>query len=172
MLHLKSSSAPDGFVRPSLWETPVPVLLLLAMLALPLVEIGLFILVGGQIGLLPTLLLVVLAAIAGVLVLRSTGRSLVADSRRAFAEGDLPGKAIADAMLVGLAGSLLILPGFLTDAVALLLLVPGLREALYRLFARHVRASTVIVTARTAPDGRDPEPQRTIDLDRDDWRRS
>jgi UPF0716 protein FxsA len=145
----------------------MPALIPLALLALPLVEIGLFIWVGGLLGLMPTLALVVLSSLAGVLVLRSTGRSLVADSRRAFAQGALPGRTIADAMLVGFAGGLLLVPGLLTSALGLLLLLAPVRELLYAFFARHARTTIRVVRPAGAPREEGP---RTIELDPDDWR--
>jgi len=139
-------------------------LTVLGFLLLPLVEIGLFIWVGGAVGVLPTLGLVVASTVAGALLLRFTGVALLFDLRRSMTEGRLPARALADAMLRGAAGMLLLLPGFVTDALGLALLLPPVRSLLYALLGRHARV--VVATAQSAP----PPAQRTIDLDDNDWR--
>lgn len=135
------------------------------MLALPLLEIGLFIVVGRAIGLWPTLLLVVLAAVAGALVLKWQGLSLLREIQASVGTRTLPGKSIAEAMMVFVAGILLLIPGFFSDAVALLLLLPPVRSALYH--ALRARVSVVGAGMSYKPPA---EPQRVIDLDADGWR--
>lgn len=121
--------------------------ILVAFLLLPLVEIALFVLVGGWIGLWPTLALVVGTTIGGALLLRSLGRRAVEDLRRGTGRGMAPG----DLALKAMAGMLLILPGFLTDTCGLLLLVPPLRRALVAALAARVTVAR-------------PEPQRPADI--------
>lgn len=105
---------------------------MLAALALPLVEIALFILVGGWIGIWPTLGLVALAVVAGVMILRSQGAGALGGLRRAARMGQDPGPVLARGVLRVFAGLLLIVPGFLTDALALALLVPGVERLVMR----------------------------------------
>ena len=142
-------------------------------LALPLIEIALFIVVGRAIGLLPTLALVVLAAFAGILLLRRQGLDVVNRLRSNMSAGTIPGRTMFDTMLIGLAGILLIIPGFFGDIVALLLLIPPVRHWLYRAMTRNIKVVQTTATYRSA----DPsEPQhlnrpQTIDLDDDDWQR-
>lgn len=128
----------------------------LAFLLLPLLEIATFILVGQAIGLLPTLALVVLAAIAGGLLLRQQGLSALARMRDNVNAGTIPGRTLFDAMLIGLAAVLLVLPGFLSDAAALLLLVPPVRAWLFRSLSRHVRVVETTATYRRHADPDDP----------------
>lgn len=104
--------------------------LLWAFVLLPLIEIALFVIVGGWLSLWPTLALVVLAAVAGMAVLRRQGAVTAGRMRAAMAQGADPGGALAEGSLIMLAGVLLVLPGFLSDAVALMLLTPPLRRAL------------------------------------------
>ena len=149
--------------------------ILLSIVLLPLVEIALFIMVGQAIGLLPTLLLVIGAAIGGALLLRWQGLSVLSRMRTTMGQGQLPARAIADTMLIGVAGVLLFLPGFFTDIVALLLLVPAVRTALYRFMGARMKVvvatSEVYATTsyRNAAPPRLPE-EGTIDLDDENWR--
>ena len=150
--------------------------LLFALFAvLPLVEIAMFVVVGGAIGLWWTLAAVVGMGIVGGLVLRLQGLALLQEIRGTMGQGILPGRAIANAMMVAIAGVLLIIPGFFSDIVALLLLLPPVREGIYALLRSRMRvmATTSAAYGRTAPDG-DPRLRGggpgTIDLDEEDWR--
>jgi len=114
--------------------------LLLLFVALPLIEIALFIAIGGQIGVGTTLLLIVLGAMLGVTILRGQqARAL------AMMQGGLridPGTFLAQGAFRVLAGILLILPGFLTDTLGLLLLLPPLQRALVRLIGARATVTT------------------------------
>lgn len=138
--------------------------LLLGLLALPFVEIAGFIWVGSQIGILATLALIVLTAVLGVAIVRRQGLGMVLDSQAMMARGEVPQQKIAEMMMVAVAGFLLLLPGFLTDLVGLVLLVPPVRGWIYR----RLSANMVIVSSyRPAPRGR---AYKSIDLDPDDYR--
>jgi len=141
-------------------------------LALPLIEIALFIVVGRAIGLLPTLALVVLAALAGALLLRQQGLEAVNRLRTNMSAGTIPGRTMFDAMLIGLAGLLLIIPGFFGDAVALVLLLPPVRERIFSSLARRVKVVETTTTYRRYGDPSDPytDAPRIIDASNDDWR--
>jgi len=106
---------------------------MLGALALPLVEIALFILVGGWIGVWPTLGLVALSGLVGVMILRGQGAGAVAAMRQAARLGADPGPLLARGALRVFAAFLLIVPGFLTGAIALALLIPATQRALLRL---------------------------------------
>ena len=136
--------------------------LLLIFLALPIIEIALFILVGGEIGLLPTLGLVILSAVVGLSIVRAQGISAIGQLQARLAAGDDPAGPIADAALILIAGVLLVIPGFFTDAVALVLLIPAARMALLRRMAGRVRARGVIFT-RGGPTPRRPQGSDTIE---------
>jgi len=115
--------------------------LLLLLLAYPLLEIALMIRVGGLIGLWPTLGLIVFTAIAGALTLRRQGFTTLNKVSEAMQRGDAPVAPMLDGALMGLGGVLLVIPGFITDAVGLLLVVPPLRALIARWIAGRMIAS-------------------------------
>lgn len=114
---------------------------LLALIAWPLIEIGLFVTIGGMIGLWPTLAWVLVSAAIGIAVLRHEAATGAVRLRAGL--DALRGKeAVAEAgrgMFRTLAGLLLVLPGFMTDAIGLLLLLPPLQAALAARMTRRVR---------------------------------
>ena len=146
--------------------------LVLSLLLLPLIEIAIFIKVGQTIGLLPTLALIIGAALGGGLLLRAQGLQVVSQMRSNMRSGQLPGRSIADAMMIGLAALLLVLPGFLSDIAALALLLPPIRGWIYARLARGV--TVVQATAGYRRPGAQDDPRvhgpGTIDLDEDDYR--
>lgn len=135
-------------------------LILLGLLALPLAEIAGFVAVGGEIGVLATLGLVLLGFFAGLAVLRLQGLTTALEVRRALARDEVPARALFDGACRVTAGLLLMLPGFVSDAIAILLLLPPLRGLLFGMIARRVAAhGTVELHMRTTgrpPRGRSP----------------
>ena len=134
------------------------------LIAVPIIEIALFIEVGGAIGLWPTLAIVILTAAAGAALLRLQGRGALIDLRRSIAGGGDPAKALAHGALVLVAGVLLLTPGFFTDALGFALLVPGVRSAVIAWGARrfaagdmtaHVHVSSFEAAARGRPRAED-----------------
>ncbi|GAA6209703.1 membrane protein FxsA [Cognatishimia sp. WU-CL00825] len=103
--------------------------LFLAFLAVPLIEIALFIQVGGAIGLMPTLAIVILTAIAGTWLVRNQGAMAMGNLRRSFSELNDPTEPLAHGAMILIAGALLLTPGFFTDAVGFSLLMPPVRVA-------------------------------------------
>jgi UPF0716 protein FxsA len=108
---------------------PASILFLLFVLVPP-IEIGLFIAVGGRIGLWPTMGIVLLTAVIGANLVSHQGRGELARLQSEFAAGQFPAKSLAHGAMIIVAGTLLITPGFLTDAVGFALLSPPVREAL------------------------------------------
>ncbi|WP_298851394.1 FxsA family protein [uncultured Ruegeria sp.] len=106
--------------------------LFLAFLLVPIIEIALFIQVGGLIGLWPTLAIVVLTAVLGTVLVRTQGRMALGNLQRSFAELDDPSEPLAHGAMILLSGALLLTPGFFTDAVGFALLIPGVRVAVFR----------------------------------------
>lgn len=123
--------------------------LFLAFLLVPLIEIALFIQVGGAIGLWPTLGIVVLTAILGTWLVRTQGLIAIGQLRRSFAELDDPTEPLAHGAMILIAGVLLLTPGFFTDAIGFALLVPAFRSAVFR----HIRARMVVTGFRMGPEG-------------------
>ena len=104
--------------------------LLLALLALPLIEIAGFVLVGGWLGLWPTLGLVLLSGVAGVAVFQMAGRTMAQRVSRAIEQKAPPMADLFHGFCLVAAAILLIIPGFFTDLLALLLLFPPFRTVL------------------------------------------
>ncbi|HEY0276111.1 MAG TPA: FxsA family protein [Paenirhodobacter sp.] len=108
------------------------------ILALPLIEIALFVVIGARIGLWATLAWVVATAVIGGLLIRTQGARAMTDLRRAQADLRDPTTPLANGAMTVLAGMLLMLPGFFTDACGLLLLLPPVRALLRRAIGRRV----------------------------------
>ena len=117
--------------------------LLLAFIAVPLIEIALFIQVGGLIGLWPTLLIVLLTAILGTTLVRSQGAQALGELRRSFNELRDPAEPLANGAMILFSGALLLTPGFFTDAVGFALLIPGVRKRLFKELKAHVKVEAV-----------------------------
>jgi UPF0716 protein FxsA len=119
------------------------VILLLAFIIVPIVEIGVFIEVGGALGLGPTLVIVVCTALAGTALLRFQGLATWKRAREAMERGEPPVDEVFDGVCLLVAGAFLLTPGFVTDAAGLLLFVPALRRILRGIILRSiVRAGT------------------------------
>ncbi len=101
--------------------------LLLVFVAFPLIEIAVLIKAGETIGFWPTISLLIGAATLGVLVIRQQGLTMVGRMLAAANEGRLPVEPLLDGYALVVAGALLIVPGFVSDVIGLLLLVPPLR---------------------------------------------
>lgn len=118
--------------------------LFVAFLMVPLIEIALFIQVGGLIGLWPTLGIVVLTAILGTWLVRSQGRQALENLRRSFGALNDPTEPLAHGAMILFSGALLLTPGFFTDAVGFALLVPGVRNVVFRELRKRITVSSVV----------------------------
>lgn len=112
--------------------------LFVPFVVVPLVEIGLFIQVGGWIGLWPTLLIVVLTALLGTYLVRSQGIMAMNNLRGSLSRLDDPSEPLAHGAMILVAGALLLTPGFFTDAVGFSLLAPPIRVALISYARKHI----------------------------------
>jgi len=112
---------------------PLPVFLLL-FVSIPLVELYFLIQVGSGIGALPTIGLTILTAIIGGMLVRMQGFAVLMRVRRAADRGEVPALEMLDGTLLLVAGLILLLPGFFTDVVGFLLLLPPLRRHLIAKF--------------------------------------
>ncbi|MFP5509787.1 MAG: FxsA family protein [Alphaproteobacteria bacterium] len=102
-----------------------------AFIAIPMIEIALFIQVGGWIGLWPTLGIVILTAILGTMLVKTQGRQALADLQRSFSDMNDPTEPLMHGAMILIAGVLLLTPGFFTDALGLALLIPKFRSAVF-----------------------------------------
>jgi UPF0716 protein FxsA len=139
--------------------------LVVIFIVVPIAEIYVIIKVGEAIGLLPTVILLLADAVIGSMLLRHQGRAAWIRFNRALAEGRLPHKEVFDGILVIMGGALLLTPGFLTDIVGLVFLIPPTRAVIRAISARFVRRRLALGEAvwgfgagrrppgRRAPDG-------------------
>ena len=138
--------------------------LFLIFVGVPILEIALFIQVGGAIGLWPTLAIVILTALAGTVLMRLQGLHALSRLKQSLATGGDPVGPIAHGALILVAGVLLLTPGFFTDAVGLSLLVPPVRETLIRWGASKVTVQAAGFAS--ASQGRRPQdPGRPIETE-------
>lgn len=129
--------------------------LFLLLLIVPLIEIFLFIKVGGAIGVWWTIGIVILTAIIGTLMLRRQGLAALRNVQSRLAAGENPGRMLADGAMILVAGVLLLTPGFLTDTLGFLLLVPAVRGLLWHRLAPRLTVVSVQSrrTTRAWPGG-------------------
>jgi UPF0716 protein FxsA len=140
----------------------VPLLALIALfIGLPLVELYVILKVGDAIGVLWTILLLAADSVLGSMLLRAQGRSVWRRFNTALAEGKMPHREVIDGVLVIFGGAFLITPGFVTDFVGLLLLLPPTRAVIRSQVVRRLgRRVTVGVTTRAGP-----RPPRDYDVE-------
>jgi len=110
--------------------------LLLAFIGMPILEIAVLLQVGGLIGLVPTLALVVLTAVIGTVMLRAQGLSTFNRARASLDRGEPPVRAVFDGACLLVGGALLLTPGFVTDTLGFLLLLPPVRDGLLTVLKR------------------------------------
>jgi UPF0716 protein FxsA len=108
------------------------------LLLVPIAEIATFIWVGSRIGVGMTLLLVVASAVIGIALVRTQGFATAARVQAMIARGESPAVGMLEGLALLAAGILLIIPGFLTDIAAFVLLIPPLRRALIRYYLRRI----------------------------------
>ncbi len=133
-------------------------LLVLLFIVVPIAELYVIIQVGELIGVWPTLLLLLLDAIAGSWLLKHEGRAAWRRFNEALAERRIPAKEVADGFLVILGGALLIAPGFITDIFGVLFLIPPTRALARKVLTRFTvgRVAVVGFPASVGGFGRGP----------------
>jgi UPF0716 protein FxsA len=132
----------------------MPLLILALLIGIPLIEIALFIEVGEEIGVWPTIGLCIATALAGSLMLRVQGLSTLTRARAAMARDEMPVREMLDGIGLAIAGALLLTPGFATDTVGLLLFVPGVRRWLGRgLWGALVKSGRFHIVGTPFPGG-------------------
>ena len=136
--------------------------LLLAILSLPLIEIAVLILVGSNIGVFPTIGLIILTGFLGMLLLRVQGLAALSRIRGEMDRGQAPDKSMADAAMIALAGLFLIIPGFVSDLIGILLFLPPVRALIRKAIGRRV---TVVRSGHSRQAG-------VYDLDPEDYHRT
>lgn len=116
---------------------------LVLFLLVPLFEIYLLIKVGGIIGAIPTVFMVVFTAVLGALLLRHQGIYTLGKVQGALAKGELPTLAMLEGVVLIISGALLLTPGFFTDTIGFLGLIPALRQRLILMVMERGLVSTL-----------------------------
>jgi UPF0716 protein FxsA len=119
--------------------------LFLIFTLVPVVELALLIKVGTLIGTLNTVVLVIGTALTGAFLVRLEGINVIYRFQRNLAEGVFPAEEIFDGALLLVAGGVLITPGFLTDILGFLIVLPPSREVLKGLIRRYVEKNVFVV---------------------------
>ncbi|MFN3720276.1 MAG: FxsA family protein [Rhizobium rhizophilum] len=142
---------------------------LVLFLIAPLVEIASFIIVGQAIGVLPTLGLIVLSGVAGVVLLRFQGAGILRRLQSEAQKGVDPGRELVHAALLAVAAFLLIVPGFFGDIIGILLFLPFVRDLAWRMIKPRIVVSSTFANGgfRTAR----PADDNVVDLDDDEFQR-
>lgn len=125
--------------------------LLIAFIAVPVIEIFLFIQVGGAIGTPLTLLIVIVTAILGTYFVRSQGLATLARLQGSFHEMRDPTEPLVHGAMILFAGALLLTPGFFTDAVGFSLMVPQFRTFMFEALRKRVKVSSFSTFQTTNP---------------------
>lgn len=138
-------------------------------LLMPILEIAGFIVVGKALGLWLTLALILFTSFLGLIILRSGGLGMARDLQNASRTGAEPGTAMINGGMRVVAGILLFLPGFITDILGLLLLVPAFRALIWKAMGPRI----VVATSFKAQNFRSGPPNnaagKVVDLDEDDF---
>lgn len=141
-------------------------------IVVPLVELYLIIKVGGAIGALWTVLLVIMTAMIGIQLLRVQGFNTLSRARANLDQGSLPAMEMMEGLFLAIGGVLLITPGFITDTLGFLCLIPASRRAMIRYLMSHAtivtqgfghRASYTHDQGAGGPRDYDSGRQRTIE---------
>jgi UPF0716 protein FxsA len=135
----------------------------LVFVTLVLAEIAGFILVGKAIGVLATLGLVLFGMIAGSILLRRQGMATLMKVQAEVAAGRVPARPIAEGAVLAVAALLIIIPGFVSDIVGILLLIPPVREALWQTIRRRLQIRY------TAQGMVSPSRAAVVDLDQSEY---
>ena len=146
----------------------------LLFIVIPLVELYVIIAVGEEIGAFWTVILVLLTAVIGVNLLRIQGTSTLMRAQQNMAQGSIPAMEMMEGIALAVGGVLLRTPGFITDSIGFLCLIPASRQAIIR----YIMARSTVHTSFNAgmggfqqhqshqsdkPDAESPKVGRTIE---------
>src|SRR5215211_5859497 len=136
--------------------------LIVIFLVVPIAELYVILKVGDAIGAVPTIALLAADSVLGSMLLRAQGRSVWRRFNETMAAGRVPHRELIDGVLVIFGGAFLITPGFLTDVVGLLMLLPPTRSIIRRLAVRAIgRRMALRVAGTPGPRGYDVEGTAT-----------
>jgi UPF0716 protein FxsA len=123
----------------------MPLFLIVLFIVVPIAELYVIIQVGEAIGVWPTLALLLADALLGSFLLKHQGRGAWRRFNEALAQRRFPGQEVVDGLLIVVGGTLLLAPGFLTDIVGLLLLIPPTRAVVRSVLRRFTIGRFVVV---------------------------
>jgi len=132
--------------------------LLLLFIAMPIIEIGVLIRVGGWLGLVPTLIIVVLTAVLGTWMLRQQSAATLMQAQQRLGAGELPAQQIFEGVLLLIGGVLLLTPGFVTDAFGFACLIPWSRRWMATQISQRSKGGTVFMSTGGSGFWRGPGP--------------
>jgi UPF0716 protein FxsA len=138
--------------------------LFVAFLAVPLIEIALFIQIGGAIGLWPTLLVVILTAVLGTYLVRTQGLMAIGNLQSSFSQLKDPTEPLAHGAMILFAGALLLTPGFFTDGLGFALCLPFVRTWVFQTLRAKVKVQSFSMGAN-GPQQRPTYDPNVIDGD-------
>jgi UPF0716 protein FxsA len=141
--------------------------LVLLFIVLPIAEIYVIIKVGEAIGVLPTIALLIVDGFVGAALARSQGRAAWARFNQALAEGRVPAREVFDGAMIILGGAFLLAPGFITDVIGLMLVLPFTRAIFRGITARLARRHIVVATPASVFSSRGGAPGSTPPRDYD-----
>lgn len=141
------------------------------ILLMPIFEIAGFIVVGKALGLWLTLALILFTSFLGLLILRSSGLGMMRDLQNASKTGSEPAAAMISGGMRVVAGILLFVPGFITDIIGLLLLVPAFRALIWKVMGPKIVVATSFKAQNFRSRPQDSGAGKVVDLDEDDFHR-
>ncbi len=125
-------------------------LLVLLFIVVPIVELYVIVQVAGGIGVLETIGLLIVVSVVGAWLVRREGMGVLRKVQQQLAAGEMPTKQIVDGGLIMFAGALMLTPGFVTDAIGVLLLIPPTRILVRGVLMRRFRGRVQTMTAGPA----------------------
>lgn len=133
--------------------------LLLLFILVPILELGIFLALGDSLGLPKTLAIIIITGVIGAALTKSQGGKALASFQEAMASGKMPHREIVDGLLILIAGAVLLTPGFLTDTVGFLLLLPPVRAVLRSVLAEKLKEKVKVSGNPLGPDFDAPPEQ-------------
>ena len=130
------------------------------LLAIPILEISVFIMVGDIIGLWPTLGMILVTAFLGTLLLRHQGFQLLQEAQAKTKANQMPGRALVHGVMLVVAGIFLLTPGFVTDSCGFLLFIPPIRDGIWAFLKSRMSFQMMTPNGQTEQSG---DPFRTND---------
>lgn len=124
--------------------------LFILFIVIPIIEMWLLIEIGSYIGAFNTIFLVVLTAFIGILLLKRQGANTLLRARNRLKQAQIPAREMVDGLFLGVAGALLLTPGFFTDVVGFACLIPGIRMWIIISIGRYISLQVFGVSKRTA----------------------